>query len=564
MEELAKILERIASLSTDELLALEARIREEIATASDAEELSDELIAQMGALADGLDAVRAEQTSREERAAELEAQREEILNRVNPVAETPPDPEPDPTPEPEVEPETDPQPVSTAETPEPEAAPAIAAAAITRPRISDIAARRPAVAKVTAKPEGLPVSLVAAADVPGHSAGSAMTWGADVERAFIKKREAVGKGGSGEFVPVLSMRFDYPEERQLSDTDIRINAQRLAEVTGPAALAASGGLCAPLTPLYSQAMISSPARPVRDALASFQATRGGITFIPPLKLSQAASAVDEWTVTTDTTPGNTTKTVWTVPCASPTTVQVQAITRILKFGNLGARAFPERVTEALDLAMAAHARFAERELIEQIGTNSTAVTAGAVGNGQLGSTRELLRIIDRAVAQYRNRHRMAPEAVLQLMIPDWADDMTRADLSAELPGATAERLATSDAMIDAFYAARNVQLIRMLEGEAGTTQDFATQGVGALLGWPAAVIMYLFHPGAHLFLDAGTLDLGLVRDSTLNSTNDYEMFAETFEAAAFVGVESLKITATVCADGKTSAATDYEPCTLGS
>jgi hypothetical protein len=43
---------------------------------------------------------------------------------------------------------------------------------------------------------------------------------------------------------------------------------------------------------------------------------------------------------------------------------------------------------------------------------------------------------------------------------------------------------------------------------------------------------YLFPEGAIQFLDAGRLDLGVVRDSTLDATNDYETFVETFEGIA--------------------------------
>jgi hypothetical protein len=57
---------------------------------------------------------------------------------------------------------------------------------------------------------------------------------------------------------------------------------------------------------------------------------------------------------------------------------------------------------------------------------------------------------------------------------------------------------------------------------------------------------FLFPPGSWLFLDGGELDLGIVRDSTLSATNDFESFAETWEAAAFVGSESLAVTSTVC------------------
>ena len=45
------------------------------------------------------------------------------------------------------------------------------------------------------------------------------------------------------------------------------------------------------------------------------------------------------------------------------------------------------------------------------------------------------------------------------------------------------------------------------------------------------------------------LELGIVRDSVLNATNSYQIFGESWENAAGIGVESLWITSTVCPDG---------------
>ena len=75
---------------------------------------------------------------------------------------------------------------------------------------------------------------------------------------------------------------------------------------------------------------------------------------------------------------------------------------------------------------------------------------------------------------------------------------------------------------------------------------------------------YLFHPGAWLFLDGGVLDLGIeIRDSSLNATNQHEAFFESFESAAFVGVESLRIRGSWCASGEAAALVDFV-CPLGS
>jgi hypothetical protein len=41
----------------------------------------------------------------------------------------------------------------------------------------------------------------------------------------------------------------------------------------------------------------------------------------------------------------------------------------------------------------------------------------------------------------------------------------------------------------------------------------------------------LDHEGAFLSLDGGEFDLGIVRDSTLNATNDAEFFAESFSTS---------------------------------
>jgi hypothetical protein len=63
----------------------------------------------------------------------------------------------------------------------------------------------------------------------------------------------------------------------------------------------------------------------------------------------------------------------------------------------------------------------------------------------------------------------------------------------------------------------------------------------------------MFPEGSFLYLDGGTLELGLVRDSVLNKTNDFQIFGESFEDVAFVGVESLSVVSTLCDSGTVAA-----------
>jgi hypothetical protein len=79
---------------------------------------------------------------------------------------------------------------------------------------------------------------------------------------------------------------------------------------------------------------------------------------------------------------------------------------------------------------------------------------------------------------------------------------------------------------------------------------------GTIPGFPGQIDSLLFTPGSWLFLDGGSLDLGLVRDSTLNAKNRYRQFSETFEGAAFRGIESLRLVMSVEPTGQTSGTAD--------
>lgn len=74
------------------------------------------------------------------------------------------------------------------------------------------------------------------------------------------------------------------------------------------------------------------------------------------------------------------------------------------------------------------------------------------------------------------------------------------------------------------------------------SQVYALAAAGAEVPeFPAKIDSALYVTGTKLFLDGGTLDLGIVRDSELNSRNRYRQFFETFEGVADRGIESLRV-----------------------
>ena len=79
-------------------------------------------------------------------------------------------------------------------------------------------------------------------------------------------------------------------------------------------------------------------------------------------------------------------------------------------------------------------------------------------------------------------------------------------------------------------------------------------GTGATTSFRTAVISFMWAEGTWLGLTTGEMNLGLVRDSILNSQNRFRNFTEAWETTAFVGLLSLRGNHTVAADGSYGAA----------
>ena len=531
---------RVGELSDEELSALES----EIVAAFDSADQADDLDS-MSAAADALDVVRAEIERRTSNGEESPAEAE--------PAEVVPDDEEavaaSAATEEVVEVEADSADTAEADDepePEPEAVEEDAVVAAAEPiRITeeDSAVDIPEDRKPLVASSG--VKVTAGADIPGFSAGTEFTSQDQVSQAFIQRLNSIRRasGGDGEQHVVATLVASAPPERTLEPGDVEGNYRKITAVTSPEAITAAGGFCAPLETKYDIFGLGSAARPVRDGLPGFQANRGGIRFTQPPKLGDLASAVGVWTAAVDETPGQNVKAELAVACSPEDTATTDAVTLQLQFGNLMSRAYPELVSRNNDLGLIQHARLAELTLLSKISAESTATTSSFL----LGTARDFLVSIGRAAAAYRSRHRMERTTPLRVVAPAWVRDAIREDLTLGLPG---DRLSVADSEIDGYLSNRNVNVTWHID------DSFSAQSAGALVGFPATIVWYIFAEGTFLFLDGGTLDLGVVRDSDLVSTNDYKMFVETFEGIAKVGIESIKVTTTTAIAGGVAGTVD--------
>lgn len=417
-------------------------------------------------------------------------------------------------------------------------------AALRRPS-SPVAVTRPA----SAQPRPRPSSTITAA-------GGRPLAADDVAREMADALDQLANGRAiAQFAPrgrvvVASVASNGSWPRLGGDSAANTATVTAAIAQHQAALVASGGICGPVPSLYDYPTVrGTTRRPVRDALVRLEGERGGVRLIPPPSLADVAAGITTWTEANDTTPGSdgpATKGIVTMDCPTEVEVLVHAVVQRLRFGNFRGRYQPEQVAQWMQLLDVAHAREAEGQLLDAIDSGSTATTAGQL----LGTARDVLAVADRAGAQYRDRQRLDDDAFVVTIAPSWLRSMMRADLTRQLPGDQA--MGVTNGQIDAMFAAHGVRIAWALDAEPMTT----AQGIGALGGWPSTVTLRMFAPGTWAFIDGGQLDLGVVRDPVLNQTNDAEMFAESFEAAVQLGLDSIAITADVCPDGSSASTAD--------
>lgn len=351
---------------------------------------------------------------------------------------------------------------------------------------------------------------------------------------------------------LASAQADYPSDRVLDGS--KNDWEKVQAAIEQEAITASGGLCAPYTPLYDLPIVASAAEPVWNNLNKFQATRGGITFPTPLSLSDVTGGITVVTVAEDETPGSTTKNVIRIDCDAFQTAEIEAIAGIVEHGRLDYRAWPERVTAVASLMDAAMAQASESEMLRLMTAASTVRTQAA----WYGAYSTVVKGILQAAAAMRSRHRMEPNTILDVYAPAWLPDMIAADLASNAfnrldPGSTRSA-------IEAKLAAAAVSVTWYMDQDGTTTQVHGADGASALDEFLTEVAWYIHPRGTFIGLDQGRLDLGIVTDSDLNSTNDLQVFQEVFRGLAMVGVQALKVISTVCPDGTSAPAGTAETC----
>lgn len=565
-EDAFRLPEDLTGISDEELASLHERAINEFDALYEGGATPDS-VARGGALADAIEQIGAEQNTRRETAAQAAADFEAQRARVE-ATRAQPDPEPDPEPD-------------GGDVAVEQAAPEPALVADARPktdvrdvlkssrpalnvRLSDAAAVAPDPKVPDRRDDDLVIT--AAAATSGHPIGTRITDFDGLARFInLHSRSLTVTHGNPAYTPFASVQRRH--EHVLGENVHPSEVERiLKELTAPEVLVAAGGWCAPSEIRYDFFNVACQARTAVIDLPTIGIDRGGIRFpVSPSLADVFASpaAFAPFTTTFDATSipwvwteaddiaavtGDNTKPCIRVPCSDFSEARLECFGFCVTAGNLADSAYPEATRNFLSLVMAAQIRAENLRYITQMASLSTNV--GAIGTAGAGATAPLLGAVELAAIDYRAKYGMCDDDVLEVVLPTWARGVVRSDLAKRNGLALFD---VTDAMIAEWFDVRGVRV--------QFVGDYQARGSGlpgqtaAITAWPTTVEFMIYAAGTFVRGDGMSLDLGVVRDSTLNATNDHTAgWAESCHLIAQFGHESRRYQVAICTDGSTGAA----------
>lgn len=560
--------EDLSTVDDRGLASLQEKITKAFTRLNDKEKVSAADLAEMGALSDQMDLVRAESTARETAQADAEAERTRLAAKMGgettedepsepaaTVAEVAPEATED---APEAEEEETTEEEADVESPLEALAAAILNASSAKAtgrkatRTVGSLANKGAAARTRLRQPGSNITITAAAGIDRVQMGATLDREQLGKAMHEKARMLPDAKGNGQRHLVASIEMnDVKNDARTAKGDTEI-AALWAKATDSQSLVASGGWCSPSETVYDFAC-DFEAMPEMLDLPSITGNRGGLRYPTSPLLGDVLDDITSgftWTEADDIAaaePGGPTKPCYVIPCPEFDEVRLQAQGICVTAGNLMDRSWPENVQRNIDLVMTAHAHRMNSLRIAKVVAASTAVAPTVT---DLSAAEAILASIELQIISARDQFFMSADQVLEVVLPRWTRTVIRRDL-ARRAGVTFNQVANSD--ITAFFTEIGARVQFVSDWQSMRYVPVAPAVYAGATTLPASVQALVYPAGSHVVLDGGSLDLGVVRDSTLNATNDFTA-AWTEEFWNVVSrCFSLIVTIPICANGWTGA-----------
>ena len=593
-----EIPENLSDLSAADLGDLRSKAVDAFQTLYANGEFTDEDLATLGTLTDGIEVLSAEISAREQAAAERAAKAAEMAAKVGadkPADDSKPAPaddgeddspaddadDADDTPaekkadaaEDEAERQAaEKKAKAAAADVEPEAQvdaePEAVTAAAPRGPIKLSGIRRhvhtpaPAITEETSVEDTAKARLTVA-DVPGFAADSDASF-EDLAVALDRRLQGFNSGAyaaAARAGRAMSERHSLAVVRKTFDERATVSSPESADAAMAFAvneknlpggsLVAAGGWCAPSETVYD--LIEDESRDGLISLPEINVTRGGIKFTkgpkfadlyaaPSFNFTEEEAKAGKYAPTSATDPTNKVgpKPVYSVPCTDFEDVRLSAAGLHIQANLLQQRGYPELVARTIRGALVAHEHKMSERIIASMERQSTAVSMDA---GQIGAAAPILTAIELQVEHYRYAQRLSRSTTLEAVFPYWVHGAIRTDLSRRQG---VDLTDVNDARIDAWFKARGVnpQFVYDWQALTGAAGDFKV--------WGGSLKFLLYSAGTFVKGGQDVITLDTVYDSTLLGQNDYTaLFTEEGYLVAKRGHDARVVTVPINPNGGT-------------
>lgn len=412
------------------------------------------------------------------------------------------------------------------------------------------------------------LAVTASVDIPGVAHGGelpTLASLADVVHRKAKSMPVTQGQPSEQLVASIRNDFSHSVDDRTSRGEMRDLIAYLTSPDKQAALVAGGGWCAPSEIRYDFFNIACEDGMID--LPTFGVSRGGIQFPVSPSLADAlgggtAFAGFAATLSNTSTPflwteaddiaaatGSPTKPCIRVPCPDFSEEVLECYGFCLTAGNLTDSAYPEATANTLQLLMSAHAHAINARLIALMLSRSTSATSITGGASTDAAAPRIYNAVGLAATDYRARFGMCIDDVLEVVLPYWVREVIRADLAWK---AGVELQAVTNAEVDSYFVARNVRVQWVNDWQVRGASQFGN--ATKMTAWPTTVDFLIYAAGTFIHGNGLSLDLGVIRDSVLNETNDHTAaWTEECHLIAKVGHESRRYTVGFNVNGSTSA-----------
>lgn len=584
-----EIPENLSDLSAADLGDLRSKAVDAFQTLYAGGEFTDEDLATLGTLTEGIEVLSAEISAREQAAAERAAKAAEMAAKVGadkPAA--PSDDDADDAPaddsddapaeekadeaEDRAEDEAEKKAKAAAADVEPEAQvdakPEAVTAAAPRGPIKLSGIRRhvhtpaPAITEETSVEDTAKARLTVA-DVPGFAADSDASF-EDLAVALDRRLQGFNSGAyaaAARAGRAMSERHSLAVVRKHFDERATVSSPESADAAMAFAvneknlpggsLVAAGGWCAPSETVYD--LLEDESRDGLISLPEINVTRGGIKFTKGPKFADLYAA-PSFNFTEDEAKAGKylpdaanqgankvgAKPVYNVPCTEFEEVRLSAAGIHVQANLLQQRGYPELVARTIRGALVAHEHKMSERIIASMERQSTAVS---MDSGQIGAAAPILTAIELQVEHYRYAQRLSRSTTLEAVFPYWVHGAIRTDLSRR---EGVDLIDINDARIDAWFKARGVNPQFVYDWQA------LTGDASAFKAWGASLKFLLYSAGTFVKGGQDVITLDTVYDSVLLGQNDYTaLFTEEGYLVAKRGHDARVVTVPLNPNGGT-------------